>query len=325
VVYTGDSRNHLFFSNFEREIEEWDVTRVPVPMIIGNLGMTFPTDFPNACAYKMDTVYLVAQMQRRVAEAQVEVVKAIARMQLRPVLVAPTAGVYDDVPRMVAKCFDMPQDMLYVSMDCLPMGEVVGTSKLVLKHTYCQDGLLKEAHRMKDGDLMVLVGMPPHHREEEMVQKMEMEFDMGVLLLSPNMAKKKVDEWVQVLRMDLPVGALKAWGMQDRFSRAHTAPLKEPHTRCMVIYVKKTVMTVLEASAEEEEKKRKGKEPGKAAKKSKSKSKKQTRTCDKEMEGESEEGEQGGWEIDDDEWVMAGGGYTCYSNKTGAMYTWAMN
>ena len=74
----------------------------------------------------------------------------------------------------------------------LPMGEVVGTHKLMLKHTYVTDGLVKEVNRVKDGDVMILVGMPPHHREEEMVTKMEKEFDVGILVLTPEMAKRKV-------------------------------------------------------------------------------------------------------------------------------------
>ena len=60
-------------------------------------------------------------------------------------------------------------------------------------------------------------------------------------------AKQKADGWVQVFRMHLPGGALKAWGMKDRYSAPHVHPLGEEHQRSIVVFVKESVLVVLEA------------------------------------------------------------------------------
>jgi hypothetical protein len=327
VMYAGDGRKLMYFANMEKEITEYDETSVPVPMTINNLGMTYPTEFANACASKLDAVYLVREMQLRMADAQVALIKAVQRVQLHPVCVVPTAGVYDEVPTMVKKSMEGGPMLSYVSMDCLPMGEIVGTSKLILKHTWVQDGLLKEARRNQDGEVMILLGMPPAHREEEMVLKMEQQFDVGMLIMSPKMAKKKVDGWVQMVRMDLPVGSLKAWGMRDRYSVAHSKPLGQQFEKSLVLYMKEPVVAALEASAEENLRKEKRKGSKKRSKQSGGegkvkRSKKETGGSATGAKRAAAEMTEGAEEAAEDEWVVTPDGTRSFSMKTGEVYQW---
>jgi hypothetical protein len=311
-MLAGDSRKYLYFCNLEKEVSEYDTTQTPVPMAVHNLGMTYPTDFPNACAFKLEPAYMVKEMQRRAVEAQVVVQKALKRLGLRTVYVAPVAGVFDEVPDMVRKLVP-EEDMIYVSMDCLPMGEVVGTHKLMLKHTYVTDGLVKEVKRVKDGDVMILVGMPPHHREEEMVTKMEKEFDVGMLVLTPEMAKRKVQGWSQMVRFKMPEGSFKAWGMRDRYSTAHTQPLAGTFMRQLVVYMKDNVVVELEARGEEGERKQ-AKEASKGGTKRKEQAKAEEEGSSKKKKVQAEQEEE--------EWGMMEDGYRSFSWATGEVYEW---
>ena len=132
---------------------------------------------------------------------------------------------------------------------------------------------------------------------------------------------------MQIVRMDLPVGSLKAWGMRDRYSVAHSKPLGQQFEKSLVLYMKEPVVAALEASAEENLRKEKRKGSKKRSKQSGGEGK--VKRSKKEMGGSATgakraaaEMTEGAEEAAEDEWVVTPDGTRSFSMKTGEVYQW---